>query len=484
MQKTPITISANDLLTGISESKYLGVQMIQNLDLFSDKGVIKLAYKTEQEATAPTSAYYELVARDEINNVTYYASSGGSIYKRTAGGTWTDVAVLGNSGATNCRGLAVFQDYLFSFYNSGSTVRADRFGPLSGVASWSNNFGTFANVSSAYNIPTIAGQDNILYLGIKYNVASLSDATNAATINTSALDLPTKYTILSLEELGTNLLVGTINGNVADIFPWDRVSPSFDLPAKTSFAGIAGMKNINNIVYAVAGGYGDILQTNGTQIQTIKRLSRFTEEPDIQFAITQNCIDLYDGGILFGIGKTAGSNNSTAGLYYLKEGIWQTFTTTAGNGTSSGVTIGTVTNIGNKQWLVSWSSGGTNRFDIINTSRRISSYGGYFISQTYQVGTRLEPRVFQSGKFQFAKALSSGQGIKIEYRLTSDASWTELDTFAYGDGSGSDRDNLGAITSFDFNPNIPKAENVQFKISLTTNTSNTATPELLYVTFE
>lgn len=487
MEKTPITISANELLQGMSDSMFLGVSKIVNLDLHSKKGAILISNDVSVETGSPNTGFVQLHAKDEVNGVDYYADDDGKIFRRTAGATWTriDNIYSGNSGATSSKGLAVYKDYLFFLYNSGSTVRSDRLGPLSGSPTWSNNWGDFSTSSVSGKICSLSGQDDILYFGINNNVASLTDATSAATINQSALDLPLGYKILSLEELGVNLVIGTLIGNRGDIFTWDRVSPSFDLPTKTVLKGIYGLKNKDNIIYGYGDTFGYVLQTNGTQSQKIKKLSVLTNEPKTPFNLSQSCISEYDDGILFGLGKTAGQDNGVNGLFYLKNGAWQIFTLTPGDGTNNhDLLIGTITNIGNNQWLVSWQYDSTYGFDVLSTSAYTTGYGAYFESQMYNVGTRIQPRTFQSCKFEFTKPLTTGQGIKIEFRLNSEDIWTESDTFAYGDGTGSDRDNLGGITSFDFSPNIPKAEHVQFRISLTTSVNAGTTPELLYVTFE
>lgn len=488
----PIIISGETLLAGMSDSKFNGIQEIRNLDLFSQKGVIKIAYKSTAESggSVPTSGFVTHGAVNPANGDTYYAddTTTTGIYKRTSAGTWSTIT---GGTSTQARGLVVFQDYLFRVFNSGGDTKVDRYGPLSGSPSWSNNWATIQDETTSSVVPTIVGQDDIVYFGIGKFVASISDPDSAPSANVSALDLPDGYTIQSFTELGQNLLIGATQGNsvssVGDIFPWDRTSSSFSIPISTGFAGVPLMYTKNNLVYSLCGKYGTLILTNGSTVEQGQRLAGFTDEPEVAFRdANYGAIDAWNGGILVGLGKSAGTSNGPVGVWFLREGAWQYYPVSAGDGADAdGIDIGVIFALSDYKYLVTWADlTGANTYgvDIVDTSRRVSSYGAYAKTKFYNVGTTLSPRTFQSLEFQLTKPLASDQGIKVSYRLDPSASFVEIDTFAYGDASGSSNDNLGAITSFNFSPlNIPPCQMVQFQVSLTTGTSNDATPELLYV---
>lgn len=487
----PITISGETLLEGMSDSKFLGVQEIRNLDIFSKKGIIRIAYKSTAESggDVPTSGFIKHAAIDLENGDTYFAddTTSTTIYKRSGGGNWTTI-----SGATSavCRGLIIFKDYLFRVYVSGGATKLDRYGPLSGSPSWSTNWVNLsASISDTY-VPSIVGQDDVVYFGVDNNVIYLADPT-VATVNV-ALDLPSGYEIQSFAELGANLMIGATFGStiasVGDIFPWDRTSSSFKLPIQTGLPGVPIMYTKNNILYAICGNHGTLISTNGSGVVQSQRLAGFTDDPEVSFRSgNYGATDAWNGGVLFGLGKSASSvSNGPVGVWFIRDGAWQYFSISAGDGSNTGgLDIGAIIGLNDFSYLVTWRdlNAGTYGIDVVDTTRRTGSYNAYAISKFYTVGTNLQPRTFQRMQFQLANPLEANQGIKISYRIKPSDNFTDIDTFAYGDASGSDNANLGAITSFEWIPDIPPCQIVQFKISLTTGNTNDATPELLYVNF-
>lgn len=485
MQKDgSILISSNDFLNGMAASRYVGMEMIRNIDIDIQKGVARAAFKQVQDSAAPSSLYRLFAVDPNTGNVFLQeAAQGTTLTIRTADNAYTTIPGFTSSIP---RGLCVFQDYLFRFYQTGTSMRADRYGPLSGTPSVSTNWGTFATAgvqSYLYApgiIPAVVGQDNIMYVGIMNNVASISDATSSATINESALDLPTGYVIQSMSELGQNLMIGARYGTgvttIGKIFPWDRVSSSFDFPIDTGSVGVPAMANQNNLLYALAGTSGQLVITNGSQVEQAKRIGDFTAEPEIGFSIYLNCIAPWNGGILIGLGKTTGTNRGPSGVYFYKNKRWTFYGLTLGDGSDgSAVEIGCIIPISEFKFLVSYSVGTTYAIDYVDTTKRNTSYTSYFDSQMYEVGTTLRDRTMLTGDFQLTQALSTGQGIKVAYRTNTSDSYTTIGTYDFS--------TLGAVTNHNFSADIPSCQNVQFRISLTCNSTGTATPELMYIRF-
>jgi hypothetical protein len=90
----------------------------------------------------------------------------------------------------------------------------------------------------------------------------------------------------------------------------------------------------------------------------------------------------------------------------------------------------------------------------------------------YQVNEVLEKGASYRVEFMFAKPLQESEGIKIEYRELANDSWTTLGTWDYA--------THGASSSGYFPFGYSK-ERVQFKVSLTTNSLLSTSPELLSV---
>lgn len=87
--------------------------------------------------------------------------------------------------------------------------------------------------------------------------------------NSNALDLPSDDQAICLTELGTDLLVG---GKKNKIYPWDRISPSFNYPISMTENFIARMVTVNTITYIFAGYRGNIYLTNGVNVSFYKKI--------------------------------------------------------------------------------------------------------------------------------------------------------------------------------------------------------------------
>lgn len=484
-----ITIDTNDFLAGISNSRYTGIEHMRNLDPFTKRGSLRIMYPLRSESNAPSTVFLKYSALDPRTGDIYFApdSASDSIYKRTGSNSWTTI-----TGATTdtCIGLAIGNDYLFRVRNAGGNTRVDRYGPLSSSPSWSNLWGTLRTSDTTTEVPTIYGQDGILYFGINNDVASISDVTSSGSINQSALDLPDGYVIQSFAELGANLMVGATMGNsatsIGDIFPWDRVSSSFSLPVQTGLQGVPMLYTKNNLLYAIGGRYGQMLVTNGSSVEQQVRIGDLTTDPEVRFVTNEDAIDGWNSGLIIGLSKTAGTENGPSGVWIVRDGAIYFQTLSIGDSNDSdGCQIGSIVALSDFSYLVTWkdnTESDTYGVDVVNTSRRYSSYTAYFDSKTYQVGTKIKPKTFQSLRIKFSKPLEASQGIKVSYRLNSSDSYTEIETFAYGAGTGADNDNLGGIISVDHSPlNIPQCESIQFRVALTGNSSNDDTMELEYI---
>ena len=133
MQKDgSILITADDFKNGIADSAILGPARVVNLDLHSKKGVIQLSYNIEEESGGEVVGFISHRTINPKTGTSYFGDDDGNVYRRTAGGTWT----LLDNRSFKCRGIQVFEDYLFFVYNTGGDTVVDRYGPLSGSASW------------------------------------------------------------------------------------------------------------------------------------------------------------------------------------------------------------------------------------------------------------------------------------------------------------------------------------------------------------
>jgi hypothetical protein len=87
-----------------------------------------------------------------------------------------------------------------------------------------------------------------------------------------------------------------------------------------------------------------------------------------------------------------------------------------------------------------------------------TSYGGYFESPLYTVGTPLVKRQFSQIEWQLAKELATDQGIRVKFRVNLTDSWTTIGTWTYA--------MLGAVISQNTAVNIPDCEFIQIRVEL------------------
>lgn len=360
-------------------------------------------------------------------------------------------------------------------------MRLDRYGLISGTPSVSANWATLVAGNGDTNVPTFVGSEDTAYFGVGNNVYAVTDPTVAPS-GLSVLDLPTNENITCFTEIGRYLMIGTDQGN---IYPWDQESESFTFPIKTGRNYITSITAKDNLIYINTGTVADVLVGNLSQAEFLHRLANFTEVPDLTLNATQQPflgITAWGEYILVGVSRTNDSaSNGGHGVYVYKDKSWCHFTTSNGYlNDANGVRLGIILSISPSVFIVSWSSNSTYGVDVYDKDKRTSSYGAYLESQMYLVGGDLREKGFQNLEFQLAKDLGTNQGIKFEYRTDTSDSYTEIETFAYGTGTGADNDNLGAINKKHFTPKIPPCSQIQFKISLTAAGSNDTTPELVY----
>lgn len=477
-----ILISGDTVLKGMQDSPYLkGCHKIVNLDIHTKPGIVRIAPKLSKESSTTVTGLIQwatLASNGEVYGVDDQSSST-SIYKRATNGTWSTVSSF--TSATS-RGIIFFNDYIFRVYSSGGNLRLDRYGVISGTPSVSANWVTLATGSGDSNVPTFVGSKDTAYFGVGNKVYSLADAT-VATIGASTLDIPADENITCFTEIGQYLMIGTDQGN---IYPWDQVSSSFSFPIKTGRNYITSITAKDNLIYINTGTVGDVLVGNLSQVEFIHRLSNFTEVPDLTLnATSQPFLGITPWGeyLLAGVSRTNdGSTNGGHGVYVYKDKAWSQFTTSNGYlNDSNGVQLGIILSISPSVFIVSWRTGSTFGVDVYDKDKRTTSYGAYLESQMYVIGGDLLEKGFQNLEFQLAKDLGTSQGIKFEYRTDTSDSYTEIETFAYGTGTGADNDNLGAINKKHFTPKIPPCSQIQIKVSLTASGSNDTTPELVYV---
>lgn len=396
---------------------------------------------------------------------------------------------LPGNDSNDGRGLVIWKNYLFA----GGGGQVDVYGPLTAVgntATWTKNWQNFAE--AAFYYPSIASIDGKLYIGSGRYVASLSENTgqtfapgNGATFtwNAQALDLPNNERVSTLEDFGTSLMIGTetYGGGDTHIYPWDRVSASYDLPIKTNESGVKLMIAFNNRLYFTCGTSGIFYVSDGLNVTEAFRVPKypfgFTNPVNSALYFYTDSIMIHNNKLYFGVYNVTSSTGGT--------GIWSFDPKTGRLNYEYKASSGVATHQARVLGLISTSSLGffagfydeskdiSYRYfiDSINSNvYKLTGYGANFETQLLRVGTTRRKRTFKEIEITFAKELATGQGIKLYYRENLTDSYTLIDTV--------DFTTFGAISAKSLLPPNLFFEKVQFKVEITTASNTTSSPEL------
>lgn len=411
----------------------------------------------------------------------YAQDTNGRIWESSAAEDW--FLINGNT-LTNPygQGLAIWKNYLFAF----RSAKVDVWGPLTSARAsrtWTNDWATLnASAGGTVQHDAIVGQDDKLYFadkddtstGIPY-VGSIAQATgtfapgtpSTYTFDNQALDLPGYKTITKLAELGTYLMIGTTG---KEIYPWDRVSSSFDIPVVSAESNITAMVTTNNLLYFAAGYKGNIYATNRSSAERVFEFpianSNYPYDTVSIPAMTEN-----NGRIFFTV-----VNKNCSGVYSYHTGnralIMENRVTS--NATLNGTSMNVLYPYTNGQYFVSWYNPDASTYGIdtnyLSNWYYVPSYAGYVDSPFYQVGSKYSKKSFTELEINLDRPLASGQGVKISYRSDLSASFTTIATIDYTTYSG--------IQHYVVPTGISDVEFIQIRCELTVGSSALATPKL------
>lgn len=480
-------ITLKDWNRGIAASPHVGLAELRNVEVDNKSGVARINMAAVKEsASVVENTPYWIIGNPSISSELWALDSSQVVYKSTdLGDTWTKIT---GNGSGNGQGAIVWKDALFVFRNS--TI--DVYYPLSSSPAWS---GAGKGALSWQTIdadgtwhPAIVGQDDILYIGCGAYIASVQaigtfDPQNSATytFTQQALDLPSYYKIRTLSELGKNLMIGTWVGaniyehKIADIFPWDRSSDSFQLPIRMSENGIQASITIGNVMYFFAGIEGVLYATDGTNVKELARLpiSLVNTEGGGFTQVYPGGMIYHDGKIIFGVHCTSSASYSHVWSYDLTSGALK-IENEISAGFSSGTRVSALFSAGREVYCIGWQDASSNEgIDRVINSERYTGYKALIRSEYFSIGTKSQPVPLNEIEYELANALASGQGIRLGYRLNLTDSFTTIFT--------SDFATDGAITNQNNTLGITVEGGVQFQIELTTGSSSTTTPELKQV---
>lgn len=404
-------------------------------------------------------------ATDSRTGVRYFQDSNGRVWYDSG----TRVYLLNGNTLTNSsgKGLATFRTsdgadtYLFAFRNAAIdvikiTATANLQTPV-----WSNSWQTLnSSAGSGNSHYAIVGQDNIIYFvdgryvgTIRENAGSVFDPATGGTYtyNNQALDMPQDELNEWIEELGAQLLVAGVTYN--KIYPWDRVSDSYNLPLNVPEIGIYRLKNIGNVIYILAGTKGNIYTTQGTYVRPFKSIPKYVANNSVTslVQVTWGGIWSKSGSLLFGASMSQSGNS---GVYLLTPDgrLTQDNIPAAGSGLPT-------TLIGNGESYYLGSAGG---IDYIDTTNLYTSYQTVIQSKVFVVGNKTQKSTYSEIEVQTLTPPSTGN-MRIKYRTNINGTFADFPAGAVTFTAD------GTNTSFIDEVGLIDIENIQIQIEMDGN---------------
>lgn len=346
--------------------------------------------------------------------------------------------VLGNT-LTNSggNGLVLFNNsdgsgiYLFAFRNGYVDVTEVKGNEVLDPT-WSNSWQALKTPTGIFvRHHAIKAQDNIIYytdsqyLGsIKENLGKVFNPSDATTytFNSSALDTPSGEILEHIEELGSDLLLAGSSWN--KIYPWDRVSDSFNIPLEVPETEVRRLKNIGGIVYILAGSWGNIYITQGTYVRHFKKIPIQVSNNNntiIQSIVTWGGIGAMNGALLCGVGFGESEDGENSGVVL----IYSDGRMVIDQIPIAGATTVEAIESSETFYVIGYADGA----EAITTDL-YKTYVGIVQSDYRRVATKTEKATYSTLEIVLAKPTASGSGVIIGYRQKTDGSFTTLDTFS------------------------------------------------------
>ena len=468
----------------------MGYGDVRQLDIFTLPGVAKLNNLTAKKSSTTVVGRVNWMVKNPATPAEVYAlDADGKVYKSTdSGATWA--LMTGFTAGGHGNGLAIWKNYLIVARDAFLDVCGD--GTATGIANanWTNSWKAIDS-DVLWHPMLVSKNDNMLYGGAGKYVFSLEELTTfvpataaSFTFTAQALDLPPNYRIKCIEELGNNLMCGTWQGTnvydlrIADIFPWDRSAVSFGQPITLNEFGVHAMLNTGNSLIVLAGIDGQVYICDGVSAVPTAQIPQ-----SIADISNNKYIDFYPGAICnwkkkvyFGV-SSGGTATTIAGM-----GVYSLTRTSKGNilvnehlistgsdGSTTNVKIGSLLPVTRDNLLIGWVDDTTEGIDNITTSSFVTTYGGFFTSPMYRIGSSNHTRKFQEVEINLARPLRANEGIKLSYRSNLTSSFTDFLTWDYATYAG-ELSHTTVLTKPTFE--IPASELIQIKVSLTGTTTS------------
>lgn len=459
-------LKISDWYKGMTKHPIFGFGLIQNAEVFENKGIISLR-KGLQDASRLSDALPIAEIVDQYGNV-YHATSvtgTGLFYKNN------EQISTGTLGTIY--DIKIYKNYVWIRYETGGTSRLGAYGPLNSSPQF------FGSISTGFTTGVwgqlVVGQDDYLYSTNGNYIArihvdtsgTIGVAPTIAGANTSltALDLKDGEVATTLCEYGTKLMIGTQSGKV---YPWNRQSGTLgnpglaDLPVDFNENGIWQLYSHANKLYVTAGRNGNIYLSDGTNFRKVAQIP-FNEMFDNGSGMQRtspfvsyypNAITVPEKGTLL-IGNVSTNTVAECGVWEILDTgeVCLAYTLSTGKTSSNSIGIGFLrVNKSDNALSVGWYNGSQNGIDRDTTNS--TTY--YIESPLFRVGTYNNKKTFEHIEFTLTNLMITGKTLTLSYRKNTTDDYTTIGTWTYN--------SLGSVSSFEDIAGIPDCEFIQLKI--------------------
>jgi hypothetical protein len=468
-------VTISDWNKGMVKHPIYGFGLLKNVEVFESKGIAKL--KPGSVATIPSDTPSGLPIAEvyDISGNTY------TLTGNTGVGVFYRNGIEIQGPLTLAWDMVIYKDYVWVRHSSLLSC----YGPISsGSPEWFDSVDT--GYSSGSYGKLLVGQDDYLYSGNGNYVARIQVTASGTvavaptlSVNKTALDLPDGQYVVTLEEFGTKLIIGTQGGSTysskrthqnARLYAWNRTlgtlgNPGLaDIPIKFSENGINAIRQHANKLYVSAGTQGNIYVTDGTNYVKLVTLPYTLTGADYQSDVLPNAMSISQkGNLLVGV-----SSDLESGLY---PGVYEIDLNDPSNPisyrsvssmTNGTLKIGFINQTSYQTTKIGFSNNATYAVDT-TFSETYSNYGGVIESPLIKVGRYNAKKTFQHIEWVLSEPLVTGQNIRISYRKNNREGWTVINTWGYS--------TQGGVISFEDVCAISDCEYIQLKIELDQATS-------------
>ncbi len=398
---------------------------------------------------------------------------------------------LGNIGGTNAgvisgNGVVVWKGYLLLFRTGFVDVlNLNTWFSTGPAAAWTYDWWNAPSSQQTNSkISAITALDDAVYYTSTTGVGSILEVAGATfapgtpatyTRNAAALALPTTDHSTCIAELGTNLLIG---GQLSYIYPWDRISPSYNYPIIIPDVYSINIIGTNQNAYIFAGNRGNVYITNGSSAQLYKKVSDYltgTVRPYIRWQdASYQRNQLYFSFIATTNADVALTTVNGAWAFDTQTDALRMLNKITNSGYSGQARMvaempqatlfdqpaGTALIIG---WTVSTTYG----VDL-GSSDPYDSYESYLETDIIPVGTYLDPFTPSQIEFKLATPLVANEAVRLSYRTNVTEAYSLIIDPEHPAGETS---TAGLLSSM-YQTNFQKAQWVQFKIETKSTASS------------